>query len=177
VKRLSRGAIAILVVIAAGFAFQRIFGDKTTTPHLVSSRPVATIGSGEDAVAVADDGTVLISLSVGEDVQLPELPFDSPPKAPRVQGPALEQVRVLAAAPAPLRPYLAASYFGESGVDVELSSGIELRFGNSAGAKRKWRAAAAVLANPNITALDYVDLHAPGHPAVAGSGHTLPPPP
>ena len=91
------------------------------------------------------------------------------------QGPVLEQVRVLAAAPPALRPYVAGSYFGESGVDVELSSGIELRFGGAAEAARKWRAAAAVLADPSITALDYVDLSAQGAPAVGGSGHTLPP--
>lgn len=173
-KLLYRGAIVILAVILVAFIYQKLFGDTTLTPDLVSSRPVAAIGSGEDAVAVAEDGTILPWFSPSEDVHLPQLPIDSPPKGPRVQGPVLEQVRVLAAAPAALRPYLAASYFGESGVDVELSSGIELRFGNSGQAQRKWRAAAAVLADPEITALDYVDLHAPTHPATGGSGHTLP---
>ncbi len=133
------------------------------------------IGSEDDAVAVAEDGTLLPWFPAGESVHLPELPIDSPPKGPRVQGPVLEQVRVLAAAPPALRPYIAASYFGESGVDVTLTSGIELRFGNPVDAERKWRAAAAVLADPTITALDYVDLHAPGHASVGGSGHTLPP--
>jgi hypothetical protein len=70
---------------------------------------------------------------------------------------------------------VARSYYGESGVDVELTSGIELRFGSSAAAARKWRTAASVLADPTITALDYVNLLAPGHAAVGGSGHTLPP--
>ena len=75
----------------------------------------------------------------------------------------LEQVRVLGAAPAALRPYVEGSYYGESGVDVNLTSGIELRFGDSTQVARKWRAAAAVLADPSVTALDYVDLHAPAH--------------
>jgi hypothetical protein len=175
VRSLYRGAIVILVVIAAAFAYQRIFGSKAVTPHLVSSRPVAAIGSGEEAVAVAEDGTVLAWFSPGEDFQLPELPIDSVPKGPRVEGTVLEQVRVLAATPTALRPYLARSYYGESGVDVELTSGIELRFGHAANAPRKWRAAAAVLADPSITALDYVNLLAPGRPNVGGSGHTLPP--
>jgi predicted NAD/FAD-binding protein len=176
VKRLYRGVIVILVVIVVAFVYQRIFGGKTVATHLVSSQPVAVIGSGEeDAVAVADDGTVLTWLSVPENSHLPRLPLSSTPKGPRVQGPALEQVRVLAAAPAALRPYIEGSYFGESGVDVELTSGIELRFGNAVDASRKWRAAAAVLADPSITALDYVDLHAPGRAATYGSGHTLPP--
>lgn len=174
-RRLYRGAIVVLAVIVVAFVYQRVFGGKTIAPHLVSSRPVAAIGSGEGAVAVAEDGTILTWFPPGEDVHLPALPIESAPKGPRVQGPMLEQVRVLAAAPAALLPYVEGSYFGESGVDVNLTSGIELRFGNSAGARRKWRAAAAVLASPETTSLDYVDLHAPAHAATAGSGHTLPP--
>lgn len=174
---LYRAAIAILVVIGVVFLYQRLFANETVTPHLVSSRAVAAIGSGEGAVAVAEDGTILAWYPPGDDVSLPALPIDSAPKGPRVRGPVLEQVRVLAAAPAELRPYLAASRFGETGVDVELSSGIELRFGNAVAAERKWRAVAAVLANPEITALDYVNVLAPGRTAVGGSGHALPPPP
>lgn len=174
-RRLYRGLAVILAVIVVAFAWQRIFGSNAITPHLVSSRPVAAIGGGEDAVAVAGDGTVLAWFPVSEDSGLPQLSLVSAPKGPRVQGPALEQVRVLAVAPPALQPYVARSYFGESGVDVELTSGIELRFGNALEAGRKWRAAAAVLADPEVTALDYVDLRAPGRPARGGSGHTLPP--
>jgi hypothetical protein len=60
---------------------------------------------------------------------------------------------------------------------VKLRSGIELRFGDASQAALKWKAAAAVLADPTIEALDYVDLNAPAHPAIGGSGHTLPPAP
>ena len=67
------------------------------------------------------------------------------------------------------------SYYGESGVDVKLRSGIELRFGDASEAVAKWKAAAAVLADPSVTALDYVNLHAPRHPSMGGSGHALPP--
>jgi cell division septal protein FtsQ len=167
--------VVILAVIAIAFVAQKIIGDKTMEPHLVSSEPVAMIGSGEEAVAVADDGTVLTWLVLPQDSKLPQLPLSSPPKGLRVEGSALEQIHVLAAAPPALRPYVAGSQFGESGVEVELSSGIELIFGSAGDAPRKWRAAAAVLADPSITALDYVDLTAPGRPAVGGSGHTLPP--
>jgi cell division septal protein FtsQ len=177
VRRLYRAAIVILVVIAVAFVSQRIFGAETVTPHLVSSQPVAAIGEGEDAVAVAEDGTILAWFPPGDEVDLPALPLDAPPKGPRVQGPVLEQVRVLAAAPAALRPYVAGSYYGESGVEVELTSGIELDFGSAAQAERKWRAAAAVLADPSLTALDSVDVSAPSKPAISGSGHALPPAP
>jgi cell division septal protein FtsQ len=165
----------ILAVILIAFVYQKVFGSKTVEPHLVSSEPVAMIGSGSEAVGVADDGTVLTWLALPEDSKLPQLPLGSAPKGPRVEGSVLEQVRVLAAAPPAFRPYVTGSQFGESGVDVELSSGIELRFGSAGDAVRKWRAAAAVLADPSITALDYVDLTSPGRPAVGGSGHALPP--
>lgn len=166
------GAVAILLL---GVAYVLLSRGSTAEPHLVASEPVATIGSGDEAMAVAGNGTLLTWFPLPEDSDLPQLSLSSAPEGPRVQGPVLEQVRVLAAAPAALRPYIESSYFGESGVDVELTSGIELRFGNASDASRKWRAAAAVLADPTITALDSVDLHAPGRAAIHGSGHTLPP--
>jgi len=177
VRRLYRAVGLILVVIAIAFVFQRLFGEKGMTPHLVSSRPVAVIGSGSDAVAVAADGSVLLWFPAPEEGALPQLPLESAPKGGQLQGPALEQVHVLAATPAGFRPFVEGSYYGESGVDVNLTSGVELRFGNDTQAARKWKAAAAVLADPTVTVLDYVDLHAPSRPAIGGSGHTLPPPP
>jgi hypothetical protein len=165
----------ILAVILVAFVVQRVFGSGTAEPHLVSSEPVATIGSGTDAVAVSADGAVLAWFPVPEESGLPRLPLEEAPKGGRVQGPVLEQVRVLAATPPALTPYVESSYFGESGVDVTLTSGVELLFGDAMQAARKWRAAAVVLADPSVTTLDYVNLHAPGHPAWGGSGHTLPP--
>ncbi len=176
-KWLYRAVVPILVVIAAAFVWQKFFADETVTPHLVSSRPVAAIGSGDGAVAVAEDGTILAWFPSGDNVHLPTLPIVSSPKGDRVQGSVLEQVHVLAATPAALRPYVARSGYSEDGVVVELTSGIEVRFGNAVSAKRKWRAAATVLADPEITALDYVNVLVPGRPTVGGSGHTLPPPP
>jgi hypothetical protein len=173
-----RGTVGLVVaVILIAFVSQRLFGDTAVAPRLVSSEPVAVIGSGSSAVAVASDGTLLAWLPPPKEGSLPTLPLETPPKGPRLQGPALEQARVLGAAPPALRPYIEGSYFGESGVDVKLTSGIELGFGNSTQVARKWRAAAAVLASPSVTTADYVDLHAPARPAIRGSGHTLPPVP
>ena len=149
--------------------------NSTVEPHLKSLQPAATIGTGSDAVAVTSDGQTLTWLPLSGEEQLPSLPLSEPPKGGKLAGPVLQQARVLGAAPAALRPYLDSSYYGETGVDVILRSGIELRFGDASQAAAKWKAAAAVLADPSITALDYVDLHAPGRPAVGGSGHTLPP--
>lgn len=165
----------ILGVIAAGAAYQFLFGDRTVEPHLRAPRATATIGTGSEAIAVGPSGEVLAWLPVSEDTPLPELPISEPPEGGRLSGPMLEQAVVLGAAPAKLRPYIESSYLGESGIDVKLRSGIELRFGDASQAALKWKAAAAVLADPTIEALDYVNLHAPRRPAVGGSGHTLPP--
>jgi Cell division protein FtsQ/DivIB, C-terminal len=174
VRRQLLVAAAAVVLIGAA-AYLLVLRGKSVTPHLVASRPVAVIGSGSSAIAVAADGTILAWLPAPKEGSLPELPLEAPPKEPRVQGTVLEQAKVLGATPAALRPYVEGSYYGESGVDIKLTSGVELRFGNAGQAARKWRAAAAVLADPSVTTLDYVDLHAPGRPATGGSGHTLPP--
>jgi cell division septal protein FtsQ len=169
--------IAAVVLVALAALYQWGLRETTAGGELLPSRAVATIGSGEDAVGVSADGTILSWLSPPEEIPLPELPLATAPEKRRLAGTLLEQARVLGAAPPALRPYIASSYYGESGVDIELRSGIELRFGDAARAKRKWRAAAAVLADPSVSTLDYVDLHAPSHPSIGGSGHTLPPAP
>lgn len=167
-------ALAAAAVLAAA-AYLFLLRGTSVSPHLVSSEPVAAIGSGSSAVAVAGDGTILAWLPPPEEGGLPRLPLETPPRGPRLQGPLLEQAHVLGAAPPALRPYVEGSYYGESGVDVNFISGVELRFGDSTQASRKWRVAAAVLADPSVTVLDYVDLHAPSRPAIGGSGHALPP--
>ena len=173
-RLLAAGLAVVLAAIAVyWFGLRR----ATAEPTVAVPRLAATIGAGSDAVGVAGNGAVVRWLPLPEDPPLPALPLDEPPKGGRLKGPALEQVRVLAAVPDELRPYVESSYFGESGIDVNLTTGIELRFGGASQAARKWAAAAAVLADPSVTALDYVDLHAPGHAAYGGSGHELPPPP
>jgi cell division septal protein FtsQ len=173
-RRLAVIALAIVGIAALWFLLVR---DTVVAPDVAFPEAAATLGSGEDAIAVSAGGTIVPWLPLPADPELPELPLSEPPKGGQLAGPVLEQARVLGAAPAALRPYLARSYYGESGVDVETTSGIELRFGDASQAARKWKAGAAVLADPSIEALDYVDLHAPARPAVGGSGHTLPPPP
>ncbi len=168
---IAAGAAAVVLIVAYWFGVR----DRTVGGEVLVPRATATIGSGADAVAVGPDGELLTWLPLSEDLQLPALPISTPPEGGELSGPVLRQAKVLGAAPAGLRPYLEGSYYGESGIDVKLRSGIELRFGDASQAAVKWKAAAAVLADPSVTALDYVDLHAPGRPAVGGSGHTLPP--
>jgi len=164
-----------LLIVAVAAAYWLLIRDTTVEAGLQLPQATATIGTGSNAIAVGPEGQILAWLPLSEDLQLPSLSLSAPPKDGRLAGPVLQQARVLGAAPATLRPYIQNSYYGESGVDVTLRSGIELRFGDASQARAKWKAAAVVLADPSITALDYVDLHAPGRPAVGGSGHTLPP--
>ena len=173
-----RGLAGIgLLVVAVAAVYFFLVRDTTVAPDVRVPEAVAIIGSGEEALAVSAKGAVVPWLPLPEEPELPQLPLSEPPKGGRLAGPMLQQARILAAAPAALRPYLASSYYGESGVDVETTAGIELRFGDASQAALKWKALAAVLADPEVTALDYVDLYAPRHPAYGGSGHELPAPP
>lgn len=170
-----RWAIAVTLGVLVVFGiYWFAIRQETADPTVTVPRLVATIGEGPRAIGVSADGHLVRRLPVPEEPPLPRLPLESPPKGGRVKGPALEQVRVLGAVPDPLRPYVESSRYGESGVDVTLTTGIELRFGDAAQAARKWRAAAAVLTDPEITALDYVDLQAPTRPSYGGSEHELP---
>lgn len=174
-RRLVAILVGVLVLAVAVYWFG--FRQKSVEANVQVPRLAAVIGEGEEAVGVAGNGAVVRWLPPPEDPPLPRLPLAEIPKGGRVRGTALEQVRVLAAVPDGLRPYVERSYFGESGVDVVLTTGIELRFGDATQARRKWRAAAAVIADPSVSALDYVDLHAPNRPAYEGSEHELPPAP
>jgi hypothetical protein len=171
-----RLAGGVLVAIAAAVAvYWFAIRQATAEPTVTVPRLAAQVGEGGEAVGIAANGAVVRWLPLPEEPPLPQLPLEELPKGGRLRGPALEQVRVLAAVPDELRPYVAGSYYGESGVDVELTTGIELRFGDSSQAARKWAAAAAVLADPSVTSLDYVDLNAPSRPSWGGTEHELPP--
>lgn len=176
---MSRRAIAVLVavlVVAVG-AYWFVVRTKTADPRVQVPKLAAAIGEGDEAVGIAGNGTAVRWLPLPEEPPLPQLPLDEVPEGGRVKGTALEQVRVLAAVPDALRPYVEGSYFGESGVDVELTTGIEIRFGQATQVRRKWNAAAAILADSSVTTLDYVNVVAPSRPVYDGSEHELPPPP
>jgi hypothetical protein len=173
--RLLAAAAVALVAVFALYWF--VLRQDTVEPKVDVPKLVAAIGEGEDAVGISANGQVVRWLPLPEDPPLPQLPLDEPHERGRLGGPVLEQVRVLAAAPRPLRPYLASSNFGKDGVNVSLTTGTELVFGDAARARRKWRAVAAVLADPSITALDYVNVTAPSRPSFEGSENELPPAP
>ncbi len=173
-RRLLVGLAAVALV---ALAYQLVIRERTVAPHLRPARLTAEIGAGSGAVGVSAEGAVLSWQPLPSEASLPRLPLAKPPASGQLAGTALQQARVLGAAPRALRPYLRDSRYGPGGVDVVLSSGVELRFGDDSEAARKWRAAAAVLADPSVTTLGYVDLSAPERPEIGGSGHSLPPAP
>jgi cell division septal protein FtsQ len=168
-------ALAVVAVAAMSVYWFALRGSSTTTAKAEPVHAVAQIGEGKRVILVGDDGRIMGGSSAKTRKQLPVLPLKERPKADRVRGHVLEQVHVIAAAPEALRHYVARSSYGDTGVDVAFTSGIEIRFGDDRGAEKKWEAAAAVLADPSVTLLSYVDVHAPNRPAVGGEAHELPP--
>jgi cell division septal protein FtsQ len=127
-------------------------------------------GEEEDALLIASDGTVLGS--PGESVDLLPLIGDGdPPEGNRMEGDALEQALVLGAAPTELQTFIDRSDMTPDGVEVTLSNGLVLLFGAPEKSAEKWRAAATVIADPELSDAGYVDLTVPMRPAVgSGSG-------
>jgi len=178
VGRVRRLALALVVVaIAAVAVYWFALRDSSTTAAKAEPvRPVAQIGEGKQVLIVAGDGRVIGTASgKSKQARLPLLPMKERPKGDRVRGHVREQVDILAAAPQPLRRYIARTDYGATGVDVEFTSGIEIRFGDDREAEKKWKAAAAMLADPSVSLLSYVDVHAPTHPVVGGEEYQLPP--
>jgi cell division protein FtsQ len=60
------------------------------------------------------------------------------------------------------------------GVLVTMRGGIQLRFGTGGNRAGQWAAAAAVLADPALTSLTYVDLRVPQRPAAGGTSDPTP---
>ena len=164
-------AAALVVLVAA---YSLLFAAEEVEPTIRIGFATSAIGAGEDAVGVTPDGEVLVGEPPPEEGTVPQLPATEVPQSGRLSGPMLDQAKVLGAAPEPLRACIARSYLGESGIDVELVGGIELHFGDAARAGEKWVTAIALLADPSITALDYVNVVSPTRPSTGGSGHPLP---
>jgi len=138
------------------------------TVHVTERHPVLVATDGEHDTAVAADGSVLPGVEVdGSD--LPTLQVDELPQTGRLGGEALEESRAIAAAPAPMRPLIdGAATSDDYGVVIALNGGIDLRFGSASKARAKWAATTAVLADPDVTALEYLDVRVPSRPAIGG---------
>lgn len=131
-----------------------------------SRSPVAALDTGQRTIAVASDGTVLTGSGTDG---LPRVKVSTPPGGERVRGDATSSlVRLMAAAPAPLRARAERAFLGPDGLTVVLTDGPRLRFGRGDRLTAKWAAAARVLADENAQGASYLDLRLPERPAAGG---------
>lgn len=154
--------------------FPRVAGAEidTSLPNratvtLTMRRDGSRMGTGAGEKLIATDGTVL-GPAGNRAAGLPRIRSGEPPADGKLKGRDLAQALVLGGAPEKLRPYVLYSEIGDGGVEVTLSNGLVLAFGDAAKTIEKWRAAAAVISDPGLTDADYVDLSVPRRPAVRG---------
>jgi cell division septal protein FtsQ len=161
-----------LTAAVSGFPTVAAVSADPSFPHgltvRVTERESALIASdGHHQVAVAPDGWLLAGVHTSGN--LPQLKVDSLPASGRLGGEPLAEALTVGAAPAPLQPLIASvSVSRDYGVVVAMRGGFALRFGTGDRAAAKWAAAAAVLADPKVTSLGYVDVRVPERPAVGG---------
>ncbi len=138
----------------------------------VAERPPALIASdGKSETPVAADGTILtgVQLPKREVADLPVLKVNQV-RTSHLEGSPLSKALVIGAAPEPLRPLIDGEKIEpDTGVVVTMKGGFRIEFGSSDLAVRKWAAAAAVLADPKLRSLTYIDVRLPQRPAVGGS--------
>jgi len=136
--------------------------------HVTERKPVLLASDGQREVAVAARGSVLPGVHA-DGLNLPALHVDDLPESGRLGDDALEEARVIGAAPAPLRSLIeGATITDDYGIVVILRGGIDVRFGAASKSGTKWAAASAVLADPKVTTLEYLDVQVPSRPAIGG---------
>jgi cell division protein FtsQ len=164
-----------LEAAVAGFPTVESVHADASFPHglriEVTERPPAlVVQAGGREVPVAADGTLLSGVSAANELDLPVLELGELPESGKLEGEPLEQALVTGAAPDELRPLIEeVSYSNDYGVVVTLKGGIPLRFGPGTRAEAKWAAAAAVMADPKLDALAYVDVRVPERPAAGAA--------
>lgn len=133
----------------------------------VDLRTPAGYIDGDGGVVVAGDGTVL-QTGIDRPDGVPVINAESAVGGGRAEGDALAAAQVLAGAPPVLAPQVEEVRIDdEQGPVATLNGGVEVRFGDATRSGAKWEAVAAVLAEPNFTTANYLDVSVPSRP-VAG---------
>ena len=129
--------------------------------------PVAALQvRGRSATAVSGDGRLLRGTPTKG---LPVVVVKVAPRGDRVQdGPAAAAIRVLAAAPAPLRARMQRVYRTPRGIAATVRDGPRLYFGGADRLAAKWVSAALVLAEDSAQGATYVDVRIPERPVAGG---------
>jgi cell division septal protein FtsQ len=149
---------------------------STQFPHRIEIRvveqiPVAAVAIGGRVIAVAADGTLLHN-AAGV-AALPRVPVRMPPSGSRLEGAALQDVSVLAAAPNNLLSHIAqVTSSDRHGLIAQLRNGPSIYFGDTRWLAAKWAAAVAVLGDPSSVAALYIDVSVPERPAAGGGSQS-----
>jgi cell division protein FtsQ len=144
---------------------------ETDFPHglrivVNAYEPVAALRASGGLTAVAADGTLLRGTPTRD---LPIVGVRSIPAGDRLgRGETLGAIRLLAAAPRPLRVRVGRVDRGPRGLAAAMANGPKLYFGPAARLEAKWGAAALVLAHRTSRAASYVDLRIPERPVAGG---------
>jgi cell division septal protein FtsQ len=146
----------------AGLSAETDFPNGVTIA--VDLRQPAGYLDADGGTIVAGDGTVLRT-GVERPEGLPAIDADASTSGPRVDGDALAAAQVLGGVPPVLAPQVdGIAIDPKLGPVATLNGGVEIRFGDATRADMKWRAVAAVLANPDVTTLNYLDVSVPSRP-------------
>jgi cell division septal protein FtsQ len=118
---------------------------------------------------VAADGTVLPGVEAG---QVARIAVEQLPDTARVTDPATAiAVRVAAGAPEPLGAEIAGvEVVPDHPIAVHMTGGTDVILGDAERLEEKWAAAAAALADPEVSGASYVDVTLPDRPVAGGVG-------
>jgi cell division protein FtsQ len=145
---------------------------KTDFPHkirirVIERRPVAALAGHGKRIPVTGSGIILRGISADRD--LPSVFVEHPPTGARITDQqVLHALEVAAKAPDPLRGRTEELLVDDRGVIAALHNGPELVFGSGEDARKKWAAAARVLAEISAQGATYLDLRIPGRVAAGG---------
>jgi cell division protein FtsQ len=154
---------------------------RTNFPHVlkvevIEHRPVAALELGDRRMAAAGSGLLL--RGVIADADLPTIRLDASPAGDRVRNAnTLAALAIAGAAPDDLLRRVDRLWTGPRGMMLALRDGPDLIFGTRDDARRKWLAAARVLADQRAAGATYLDVRVPGRVAAGGLGPVVEPTP
>jgi cell division protein FtsQ len=181
---------ARLQAAVAAFPIVRSVKAQASFPHglrieVSEQPPVAALALAGTRTAAAADGVVLGAaylssglpvVSAGRVAQGSDAAQSQPLAAGGhvTDGPLLQELSVLGAAPGPLAKLIERAYIGPEGLTVALKGGVLAYFGNGELPHAKWISLVRVLADPSSAGAIYVDVRLPERPAAGFAPGTKP---
>jgi cell division protein FtsQ len=136
---------------------------------VLEHRPVAVLVSGDREIAASGGGLLL--QGVVADGDLPVIKTGAPLAGDRVSNANTRTaLAIAAAAPDELLRRIDRLWTGPRGMMLALVDGPDVIFGDASDARRKWLAAARVLADPGAAGATYLDVRIPERVAAGGLG-------